>query len=71
MNALKSYSSRALNRKGFDERDRRRWTRHGSTRYLWRPQEVRQAIDYVVRGQGESMAVYEYASLGRGPVAEE
>jgi REP element-mobilizing transposase RayT len=32
MNALKGYASRRLNENGFDSRDRRRWTRHGSTR---------------------------------------
>ena len=51
MNALKSYSSRALN-------CHRRWARHGSTRYLWTLDEVASAIRYVVSKQGEPMAVY-------------
>jgi REP element-mobilizing transposase RayT len=59
LTAFKSYSSRALNRRGLDAADRQRWARHGSTRYLWNADSVRAAIDYVVRGQGEPMAVYE------------
>jgi len=59
MNALKSYASRALNRAALDTADRKRWARHGSTRYIWKPEEVGRAIHYVVREQGESMAVWE------------
>ncbi len=59
LNDLKSYASRALNRAGLDEPNRLRWTRHGSTRYLWKSDGVRAAVDYVVRQQGEPMAVFE------------
>jgi REP element-mobilizing transposase RayT len=58
MNALKSYASRGLNRVG-DERDRKRWARHGSTRWLWGDEDVQEAIRYVVSGQGEPMQVYQ------------
>ena len=34
MNDLKSYASRCLNRAGFDTPGRKRWARHGSTRWL-------------------------------------
>ena len=57
MRKLKAYGSRALNRRfGFREK---RWVRHGSTRRLWSPAEVDVTVDYVVRRQGEPMAVYE------------
>ena len=59
MNILKSYASRASNQMGLDDSDRKRWTRHGSTRYLWRDDDVIQAIDYVVHKQGERMEVFE------------
>ena len=59
MNALKSYTSARLNKGGFESRDRRRWTRHGSTRYLWTPGAVAGAIDYVVSEQGPPMAVFD------------
>jgi REP element-mobilizing transposase RayT len=57
LNALKSYASRSLNRLG-SEPDRKRWARHGSTRWLWKDEDVRQAIQYVVEEQGEPMAVF-------------
>jgi REP element-mobilizing transposase RayT len=62
LNTMKSYSSRALNEAALDGPDRRRWARHGSTRYLWTGDAVRAAIQYVVREQSESMAVYETES---------
>jgi REP element-mobilizing transposase RayT len=49
---LKSYASRALNCEG------QKWARHGSTRYLWTPDEITNAVRYVVSKQGEPMAVY-------------
>jgi REP element-mobilizing transposase RayT len=65
MNALKSYASRALNRSLLDSPGRRRWARHGSTRYLWDADRVSAAVGYVVSGQGETMAAYEQP--GRNP----
>jgi REP element-mobilizing transposase RayT len=62
MNALKSYSSRALNDQAVDGQSRRRWARHGSTRYPWTEDAVRAAIQYVVREQGEPMALFEKPS---------
>ena len=58
MNDLKAYASRALNRAGHDSPDRKRWIRHGSTRWLWKDEDVRQAIRYVVQEQGDPMAVF-------------
>jgi len=55
---LKSYASRALNLAGLDSPDHRRWTRHGSTRYLWKPDQIKAAIAYVVDSQGDPMATY-------------
>ncbi len=58
MHAFKSYASRALNRLGIDGPERRRWARHGSTRWLWKDEDVQQSIQYVVEQQGEPMEVY-------------
>jgi REP element-mobilizing transposase RayT len=55
MHAFKAYASRNLNR---HEAETKRWTRHGSTRYLWRRDEVTEVADYVIRRQGEAMAVF-------------
>lgn len=58
MNDLKSYASRCLNRRGTDQPVRKRWARHGSTRWLWKPEHVSAAVGYVVEEQGEPMAVF-------------
>ena len=59
MNDLKSFASRCLNDRGLDEPARKRWARHGSTRWLWKRENVSAAIRYVVDGQGDPMAVFE------------
>lgn len=61
MNDLKTYASRALNRVDGAGSGRKRWARHGSTRCLWKNQDVREAIRYVVEEQGEPVAAF----LGR------
>ena len=55
MQAFKAYASRFL---GERETTRKRWTRHGSTRYLWIGEEVDRAVRYIVERQGEPMATY-------------
>ena len=52
MHDLKSYASRSLNCRS------QNWARHGSTRYLWTPDEITNAVRYVVSKQGDPMAVY-------------
>ena len=58
---LKSYSSRSLTKAGLESSARPKWARHGSTRWLWEEENVREAIDYVLNGQGNDMEVH------RGP----
>jgi REP element-mobilizing transposase RayT len=58
MNTFKKYASRGLNNLGIDQPDRKRWARHGSTRWLFKDQDVQEAVRYVVSGQGEPMEVY-------------
>ena len=58
MNDFKSYASRALNRLEHHGSGPRRWARHGSTRWLWKDHDVKEAIRYVVEEQGEPMAVF-------------
>ena len=59
MNYFKAYASRHLNRKRLDGLNRRRWARHGSTRWLWEPQHVSAAMRYAVLEQGAAMSVFE------------
>jgi REP element-mobilizing transposase RayT len=69
MNDLKAYSSRRLNGMGLDQPDRKRSARHGSTRWLWKREDVSTAIRYVVEGQGEVMAVFEATESWHGRAA--
>jgi REP element-mobilizing transposase RayT len=58
MSDLKARASSDLTKAGFDSSERRRWTRHGSTRYLFRQEEVEAKIRYTLDEQGERMAWY-------------
>lgn len=59
MSDFKAYASRRLNRMRLDEPNRKRWARHGSTRWLWKPQHVSAAMQYVVAEQGDAMSAFE------------
>lgn len=59
LNTIKVNASRQLNELGFDYRERKRWTEHGSTRYLWRSESIIRAVEYVVYEQGEPMEVFD------------
>lgn len=61
MSDLKARASRNLTRAGLDDRDRLRWTRHGSTRHLFTPDQVEAKIHYVLHEQGQPMALYDGA----------
>ena len=56
MNDFKAYASRALNALGVDRDNRKRWTRHGSTRYVWKVDHLAAAVEYVLEKQGHPMA---------------
>jgi REP element-mobilizing transposase RayT len=53
MTRLKARATRALREGGLVPRDQAVWTRHGSTRYLWKTADLRAATDYVRRFQDE------------------
>jgi REP element-mobilizing transposase RayT len=55
---FKMMASRRLTEHGEAE-NRQRWTRHGSTRYLWKAENVERAIRYVVDEQGAKLDAYE------------
>ena len=63
MSDFKAYASRRLNRMKLDEPNRKRWARHGSTRWLWKPQHVSAAMLYVVAEQGDAMSAFESHEL--------
>jgi hypothetical protein len=64
MSDFKAYASRRLKERLGEPADCKRWTQHGSTRYLWTQEQVEAKVDYVVNGQGEPLAVFD----GRGKV---
>ncbi len=72
MNEFKSYASRDLNRVETEAPGRKRWARHGSTRWLWKDEDVANALHYVIEEQGEPMALFVPEELplprGRGSV---
>lgn len=57
--AFKSYSTRALRNAGLVEKDCKIWSRHGSTRYLWKPRFVDAAIHYVLYFQGDEFPSFD------------
>ena len=59
MNDSKGYASRHPSRMGLDQPGRKRWARHGGTRWLWKVPHVSAAIQYVVAEQGDAMSVFE------------
>jgi hypothetical protein len=56
LNDLKAWSSRRLKERLGEPSDRDRWTRHGSTRYIWKEDVLAEKIRYVLDEQGERMA---------------
>ena len=52
VNDLKAYSTRRLREAGSFGSDKV-WTRGASTRYLWKPEYVNAAIEYVLYSQGD------------------
>jgi REP element-mobilizing transposase RayT len=58
MRSCKANASKCLNKAGFEDTERKRWTTHGSTRYLWDEIAVAGAVDYTLNQQGEALAVY-------------
>lgn len=72
MNDLKSYASRALNTANLDPPQRKRWTRHGSTRHIDDEHYLAAAVNYVLHKQGTPMERWPEDSLpdGRGSSEE-
>jgi REP element-mobilizing transposase RayT len=53
MNAFKAYATRHLREAGLMSPGVRPWSRHGSNPYLWTPEDVERAIEYVINGQDD------------------
>src|SRR4051812_7600556 len=57
LNDFKSYASRRISKQLNESRKLKRWTRHGSTRYLWNVASVEAAVKYVIEEQGDQLEV--------------
>jgi REP element-mobilizing transposase RayT len=57
--AFKSYSTRKLRQAGLIADGTQPWARGRSRRYLWKPQHVSRAIDYVLYEQGGDIPKFE------------
>jgi REP element-mobilizing transposase RayT len=55
LNAFKANSTRYLREAQLVSDDQKVWSRGGSTRYLWKPNQVNIANDYVINGQGDDL----------------
>ncbi len=55
MNAFKTNATRELRETGLMPADTRVWSRGGSTRFLWKPQNVERAVEYTLYGQGDDL----------------
>ena len=53
LDALKAYATRKLRCEGLIPTTTKPWARHGSTRYLWKDEQVDKAVAYVMCDQGE------------------
>ena len=59
MACFKQTSSNRVRQAGLAPKGTRRWTEHGSTRYLWTREDVEAAVRYVIEEQGEPMALFD------------
>ncbi len=59
MNDFKSYSTRALKKLDAEPQECERWSRHGSTRWLWKEAAVEDSIRYTLDEQGERLTYYD------------
>ena len=57
MSDFKAYASRRLKERLGESADCKRWTQHGSTRYLWNEEQLSAAVEYTVHGQGAPLIV--------------
>ena len=55
MNAFKANATRELRSTGLADSDQKIWSRGGSTRYLWKPNQLERAINYTLYGQGDDL----------------
>ncbi|WP_161491686.1 transposase [Sedimentisphaera salicampi] len=63
MTEIKSKATRLLRKSYPEMQNLKIWTRHGSTKYIWKTEHIYDAIKYVLYEQGVPMSVYHNKSL--------
>jgi REP element-mobilizing transposase RayT len=59
MSDFKAWCSRRLREQFNENKNRKHWSEHGSTKYAWRMDQLEAWIEYTVTHQGEPMAVHQ------------
>jgi len=59
INDFKAWCSRRLKEALNESAALKRWTQHGSTRYLWNEDQLSEKIDYVLNQQGPPLALFD------------
>jgi REP element-mobilizing transposase RayT len=62
MGDFKAWCSRRIREQFSEPSERERWTRHGSTKYLWSAEQIQEKVAYVVEGQGTRLEYFDYRS---------
>ncbi|MBV9467781.1 MAG: transposase [Abitibacteriaceae bacterium] len=60
MNSFKSWGTRALLTQRLIQPGTKLWTRHGSTRYIWKAESIEAACEYVMQGQGCNLPLQDW-----------
>jgi REP element-mobilizing transposase RayT len=55
LNDFKAYATRRLRREKLAAAEQRVWSVHGSTRYIWKDEQLTEVVDYVVNRQGAAL----------------
>jgi len=55
MSAFKANATRELREAGLVDAGRKVWSRGGSTRYLWKSENLERAVHYTLHGQGDDL----------------
>ena len=66
MSEFKAWACRRLREQLGEPGDRHRWTKHGSTKWLWTTGELRDKIDYTLNRQGDRMEHYDGSAALQG-----
>jgi REP element-mobilizing transposase RayT len=67
LNDFKAYSTRRLRRDQLAAAEGRVWSWHGSTRYVWKEEQLAEVVDYVVNRQGTALEPFPLSRSNQSP----